>query len=451
MANRKKRLEKEQAKLKAALLLKKRYRERKELELKGNAMIFDKWKASKFNQGQVPKEMKRVPNSYHYDAIAWLNHLYSSKKTKATQEVLEAITRHPKLAHVSFNFYGAMARILATHGTRTNQLETWKPPKSNHENVLFRSLFNHLFVKYPLPKLVLRAVRPMVFITNHSEIRTLLFELARGKGIHQIKENKVKLNGKMNYFFMTAPERLSIIEALWWGKLRAMKVTEQVAYCIIGRLQPSQWIGWQPWIEDYVYFVNKLKLDDSKQLKDIFEFVMYQWDFRRYQVKLGEDYINVPVIYHNYSLKKRSLESVTRHLEEWSKQIQLVKRYGCAKEFPEPKLKGFKFTSKNHQYVIKRLKNYNELAEEGRQMKHCVSSYANECVQEESSIWSVRMLTGKGGFKRLATVEIEYTEEKYQLCEFQGKCNTKPSNLTIHMVRQWAKKEGFEMAEDWSY
>lgn len=451
MANRKKRLEKEQAKLKAALRLKERYRRKKVLEESGIVLIFNKWKTSKFHLDKRPKELKQLSKPWRIEAMYWLNHIYTSKKTKATQDKLQELISHPKLAQVGLNFVGAMARLLSTYGTPINELSTWKPPRSNHDVVLFRSLFTHLFVKYPLPKFVLRAAIPIVLIFEESLIANMVVELARGKGIHQIELSKLKLNGKMNFFFLTTPEKFSIVEALWWAKLRGMKATEQVAYCVIGRLQPNQWQGWQPWIDDYLYFVNKLKLDDSKQLKDIFDFLLYQKEFKTYQVQLGEDYINVPIIYPNYSLKGRSLESVMRHVEEWNKQIQLVKKYGCAKEFPEPKVKGFHFTSKNHQYVIKRLKNYNELAEEGRQMKHCVSSYANECVKAEASIWSIRMLLGKGTFKRLATVEIEYLDDKYQLCEFQAKCNTKPSNLAIHMVREWSKKEGFDMAEDWSY
>ena len=153
----------------------------------------------------------------------------------------------------------------------------------------------------------------------------------------------------------------------------------------------------------------------------------------------------------SYSLKGRSLESVLRHLEEWQKQIALVKKLGCVGTFPEPKVRGFEYETKNHRYAIKRLKTYHELAEEGRKMKHCVAGYVDECVKGESSIWSIRMLCKGNGFKRLATVEIELFEDAYQLNEFQGKCNTKPTNLSIHMVKEWAKQQPFEISEDWKY
>jgi len=47
-----------------------------------------------------------------------------------------------------------------------------------------------------------------------------------------------------------------------------------------------------------------------------------------------------------------------------------------------------------------------ELAQEGRAMRHCVATYAGECIQGKASIWSLRATTRQGQ-KRLLTIELD--------------------------------------------
>ena len=451
MANRKKRLAREQARLQKDLKFKEQLRAQKKLEAKGIVGIFEQMKQVKFRWDLLPKNIKKKHDFPIEMGAKALRELFQSKrKFRKIQERLELIIRHPKLVNVSMNFPAALVYFLKNQDEFVRPFEEWKPPKSNHDVAIFESLFRHLFVKYPLPKFVTRMITPLNMVHIHSPLTNIISTLVSGAGVHKSGFDKVKLNGKMNYLFQTAPARLSMSEAIWWAKIRGLGASEKVAYCIIGRIEPNQWDVWQDWVESFVFFTKKLNLTDSKLLKEIFKFVMYQNSYQNYYVEIDGNSLRVPAIYPDYSLKGRSLASVQRHLEEWKKQIEWVKAIKSLGEFPKPPFKNFEYETNSNRYQIRYLKNYKELAEEGRKMKHCVASYADNCLMKESSIWSLRRITGKGVFKRLATVEIGLNDGKYELDEFQAKCNQKPTDFAINLVKQWATEEGID-AKDWSY
>ncbi len=67
------------------------------------------------------------------------------------------------------------------------------------------------------------------------------------------------------------------------------------------------------------------------------------------------------------------------------------------------------------------LRSGKELFEEGRKMRHCVSSYTRDVMKGDCRIYGVR-----SGMARLATLEIRQIEGAWSNVQFKGKCNARP-------------------------
>ncbi|MFK8164717.1 MAG: PcfJ domain-containing protein [Lewinella sp.] len=96
-------------------------------------------------------------------------------------------------------------------------------------------------------------------------------------------------------------------------------------------------------------------------------------------------------------------------------------------------------------WKIVELTNRNQLAEEGRSMRHCVGTYANACLQRHSSIWSIRELRLSGQWYSVATIEIDVKHKK--IVQFYGRHNATPAPELMTRLERWMEREGLKIRE----
>jgi hypothetical protein len=77
-----------------------------------------------------------------------------------------------------------------------------------------------------------------------------------------------------------------------------------------------------------------------------------------------------------------------------------------------------------------------ELIEEGKDMHHCVGSYAQNCMDGESRIFSIRDMKDK----KIATLELRYHREKWAVGQCRSSCNKKVSKEVESVAEIIAKK-----------
>ncbi len=91
--------------------------------------------------------------------------------------------------------------------------------------------------------------------------------------------------------------------------------------------------------------------------------------------------------------------------------------------------------------TITRMRNTNELREEGRALHHCVAGYNVQCNRRTSIVYSVKMEDGER-----ATLELNYYGRKVQL---RGPCNGQPSRKLREFVDEWmAGPSKFQKSEE---
>ncbi len=438
MANRKKKWAREKARIAAQEQLKNKFKQQKQFKKFGAAALFEAWKHTKFTWDNLSK---KIQQRFEAPNIQARNLFKKYSDYKAVHRCFETVIQHPKLQQLSMDSLAVVLHSMQYFSGITRPIETWNAPKSKNELTLFNSVYQHLFVQYTINKPTSRHISPYYLLSPETRFTRIMLKIIEGKGLHQFDLECIKLNSKANYLFMTAPDRLSLFEAIWWAKIRQLGGSEQLAYIIIGQLEPTAWRHWKGWMEDFIHFCKKWKITTNKFLKGILNFTAYQNSFREYYIEEKDYSIYVPPIYPDYRLKGRTPASVQRHLKEWEEQIELIKSADCKHEFPAISVKEFNFQYQQQNFKIVHLKSYHQLIEEGRKMKHCVASYGRACLRGESSIWSLRQVITAKQFKRIATIEL--CKDESDTCfveEFQSKCNTTPSKLAKTIVQQWSEQ-----------
>ena len=85
-----------------------------------------------------------------------------------------------------------------------------------------------------------------------------------------------------------------------------------------------------------------------------------------------------------------------------------------------------------------------DLAQEGRQMKHCVGSYVGRCIRGTSRIWSLRWQCGDGTPEPRVTIEVS-PQHRY-VVQVRGPRNRRPPDAAVAMIRTWARSCGLTVA-----
>jgi hypothetical protein len=79
-----------------------------------------------------------------------------------------------------------------------------------------------------------------------------------------------------------------------------------------------------------------------------------------------------------------------------------------------------------------------DLIDNGRALKHCVSSYARSCASGACSIWSLESRIGTE--RRAAPVLTVEVDAKRVVVQVRGLANRRPDEQEKAMVETWMKK-----------
>jgi hypothetical protein len=98
--------------------------------------------------------------------------------------------------------------------------------------------------------------------------------------------------------------------------------------------------------------------------------------------------------------------------------------------------------AKGERFVVRQLKQAEDLVLESRAMRHCVSTYAGKCIAGHASIWSLRRCT-KDGIDRLLTIEVD---QQCRAVQVRGFANRPTLADERNVTERWAKARGITLA-----
>lgn len=328
-------------------------------------------------------------------------------------------------------------------------IEQWKPRTRNARRQL-RSLLRHLFDRYgEVPEFMdlawSVAMRGDGKLNPKGErLREWYLHLGLGKNLCEM-ELPIHYTKKMAHFFVKAPKELTIAQALRWGQVMGMKGSEQLAIAIAGSRLAEDLDNDAFWITVIRWFVDQPMLDPV-QVGPMIDYIRHQ-RFICVQRVGAQGQINAP-LEPNFTMKGRTVATLMRQVEKWHRHLATTNRVQV-KAWQPCGVSEFEFIegsdkSENQKvWTIRELLSAGSLAVEGRQLRHCVASYASSCARGHTSIWTLEVAT-KQGLSKLITLEVRPSTQT--IVQARGKANRLMTEKERSIVRRWTTAAGLSIA-----
>ena len=296
-----------------------------------------------------------------------------------------------------------------------NDLFRWKPSAKQPETQV-KELTAYLFCKYPIPQFLYNGFYE-VKTTKYIE---WLIHIGAGGKVKEMKSIPFPVTQKMCHYFLLAPAKLTIAEALRWAQVRGLngdeKLADRIAYSWISSKPYSHEDFWESFI---TLLVNRGMFNLSK----VTELIDYVREAKRENA--------------NYSLKGRTLQSLLRQSDQWHSRFA---QYRGNQVWKSCGIEGYRFDKKSEMVVLEELNESRKLVEEGKAMKHCVGSYAFYCSKGRSAIFTLRKYSGGVLLDILATIEVNIGLQR--IVQAKAKMNKQISAEARKYMETWAINEG---------
>ena len=320
-------------------------------------------------------------------------------------------------------------------------IEKWCSPKSDSRRAVFASLANHLLAMFPVPEFMATAWwRRDDAGPAHRE---LFVHIARGNN-PRTGPAPVPMTRRIAHHFLHAPAGYSIEQAVRWAQVIALGGTPDMAgACAATRLGESLdnntfWMSVIRWFVAHPTF-------DLHQVGPVIDFIR--------NVKFGENEFRrdrEPAPRPGFSMAGRTPGGLLRAVERWHAQLHRDRDNGRAlfETWPTCGIHGLRRETTSPRtttvWSIEELLSTSALMQEGREMGHCVASYAGRCAAGDCSIWRVKGAVGDLVTGRW-TVELGRRRE---IVQARGEYNAPARGEVLDVLRHWAARENLTLA-DW--
>ena len=340
---------------------------------------------------------------------------------------------------------------------------SWLAPDGNPNDQL-RSLFDHLFVEYPVPGFLYQAA---LFGTD--EFFKLFIRMGRGRSVRSSLPKcglAFTMTKAMARAFVQAPEHLHALDAIGWAQIigtggsrnLAERILRSHAWGII--CDPDNEELWFSFVRfmirtqrdfDSANPVNHLVLG-GQELREIVTFFRQQ-RLRPAAEILGYRTINEEPLQPNLNFNQRTLRSFRRLMRNWKTDLaERAESLSCRPRrtvCPPPiviqsvwlpsSIDGFRVDLDDGKvFTIQEILTLAELVAEGGIMKHCVASYASRVSSRNTTIWSLKVQCCSSHV-RLLTIQVDPLNRK--ILQMKGPRNREPYELENLIVEEWMTSE----------
>ena len=307
-------------------------------------------------------------------------------------------------------------------------LARWRPPGRGRDRH-FRSLVDHLLVRYPVPPFAYNVFWNAVDPTPGL---SLFVHLAQGGSVRAATHQGLlpaTLNRAMCHHLRRAPADATLVGAVRFAQVAGY--------------------GGEPWIARELdrTFLGRSLFDDADEA---YWAAGIRWLCRDPRIEPGTVGHVVDYLRHrreqdpSFVVESRRLVHLAPQLVRWHAEL-------CTATVQDEALPGSGLSSgrfevpapgdpdEREQWEVFELRDARTIAIEGTMMRHCVASYLPVVRRGTTSIWSLR----RNG-RRRATIEVSNRTRK--VVQIKGRKNREPTARELAFVHKWARLAGLELA-----
>lgn len=291
-------------------------------------------------------------------------------------------------------------------------------------------LIRWMFAKYPVPRFL-----EIAFLDSKSPFIEWYLAVAQGQSLYKSCSHGI-LSKKETHWLLKAPNELSIKEAIWWAKSMAIKEDIGIAY----RMAKSVISVRGSCTEEFWIDIHRFFLNNPVQMKEMSELVDY------FMAMHGEN--------RNWTIKKRTIQSVRDHSERWHRSMAKLKSIGGG-SWEGMKIDPWHATTgvidPNPKYntrltwTVREICNGTDLAKEGNAMRHCVAGYKYRCMNNTTSIFSLESVNFMDQKYKNLTIEVQRNSKR--IIQARGLANRLARPLEYQVMRKWANAHGITISD----
>ena len=151
------------------------------------------------------------------------------------------------------------------------------------------------------------------------------------------------------------------------------------------------------------------------------------------------DYIGHKVFVERVQLdiKHKKISNLLTDIDNWHRQLNEASlQRKLNRRLPDAGIENRKIEFNGSEYEITQIRKMIDLYEEGKEMHHCVYSYAGRCMKRNSYIFSLRLIEDEEVHTPLITIELRGK----QIVQAKGKYNRQPNDAERKVIQIWAEE-----------
>jgi hypothetical protein len=300
----------------------------------------------------------------------------------------------------------------------------YRPSSRDVRKQLF-GLVEHLFVIYSVPSFLI----PCCFrceVPFAETYRNWLVAIAQGDSFPKLVHKH--MTSREAHFFLCAPADHHIYQNVWWARLKAAGIPDEVSNRLLRRLFARYSLSdsrdvLREAIRFFARFYNQMNLDTIDEVADCLA-----WKIENES---------------GVSLRGRTVASMIKVTQDWHLQMRSANVRELV-EWPGLQIQPWHFEQGGFRWEMTELRNNIDLLREGRKQHHCVFAYVPQCIGGKSAIFSLRRLDeGESEHTRVLTVEVN---EKRQITQIRGQYNRRATDAEQKLIRIWARDKALRIA-----
>jgi hypothetical protein len=342
-------------------------------------------------------------------------------------------------------FVEALALVAAHAPSWLRPVENWKP-RSHSGRRQFASLLRHLFARYDDMPLFFDTVWFAGRTREAAERRGWYLHVGRGQNIRHC-QLPIPFTKKMAHHFMHAPADVTVEQALRWGQVHGLGGDERFVRALFGTRLGEDFEHNEFWETVIRWFISHPMLDLA-HVGPIIDYLYHQRFVPEHVHWAPGHREESPPPQPHLSMKGRTPESLLRRVQTWHRTLSNDNTHQI-RQWPPSGIEGFEFLEGSERggnlkcWTIRELLSSKALTAEGRQMKHCVATYASSCARGHCSIWTMEIETF-GGHTKAVTLEVRHGVRL--ICQARGKANRLPTEKERNIIHRWATAGGLKVA-----
>jgi hypothetical protein len=310
----------------------------------------------------------------------------------------------------------ALRRLVTMQHAWIRSPRTWTCSEAKC-GVQMASLARHVLARYPVPRRFDAVWFNDDEFSRHA--RGWFVIVAQGGNLRHAKHLPFAMTKAMVHHALAAPESLELPNSLRWGQLRGLGVCEPLALAAVMTRFGTNLGAHAEVHASLIRFLVRFPEVEPQRVAPIVDFALDQ----------------------QICLDGRTPESVDRLVREWHRALRVEANRAKRITWEPCGISAFaKMIGEGEaaiEWTLVELLSSDALFDEGREMHHCVASYATLAARGKCAIFSLRRRRCVDGMiESRVTVEISLPERK--VVQARGACNGLPNLEEAKLIAKWA-------------